>query len=84
MMKKFNERAIREAYEDGDLDEVLSNFLQDRFSGQSIYDLLTEIDLLDRAMKWALERYIEDCREAYDEAVINAAIDVDERENRHV
>jgi len=70
-MKKFNERALRIAYEEGELDETLGEFLENRFKKETVYNMLDEMGLLDNGLEWALEEYIKECRDVYGEAAMD-------------
>lgn len=68
-MKKIDEQSIRDAYNEGELDEELYEIIDRNWAVATPSEILAEWTY-DGAMAWALEKYIENAKEAWLEAAI--------------
>jgi len=67
-MKPFNPQAIRDAADDGRLEDELNALLEERLAAMPIIALLDNFGVARQAWAWATEEYVKVCEAEHEAA----------------
>ena len=67
-MKPFNPQAIRDAADDGRLEDELNALLEERLGAMPIIALLDNFGVAKQAWTWATEEYVKVCEAEHEAA----------------